>query len=71
MACVSTVAGRALPCRDSLGGIRRLWVAPYTTDMWGPVVSGEIVKVLTATTVKNYEFQKNTGSLTQTINSSI
>ena len=76
MACASTVTGRALPCRDSLGGIKEIWIAPFLLDaatlrMFDVVSAGAIADTVNATTFKNYDMHKNTGSFTQTVNASV
>lgn len=75
MACNATIAGRALPCRDSLGGIKEIWVAPFALigvpQTFDPVSSGEIADSTAAMVFKNYDMHKNSGSFTQTVNSSV
>ena len=71
MACAATVTGRALPCKDSLGGIKEIWIAPFTGSMFDAVSAGAIADTTAATTFKNYDMHKNTGSLTQTVNASV
>ena len=71
MACTVTVNGRALPCKDSLGGIKKIWVAAWSDSMWDAVASGEIPDSAAALTLKDYDMHKNTGSFTQTVNASI
>lgn len=71
MACSVTIAGRALPCKDALGGIRRVWMTEFVDGLWGAVTGGEIVAATAATTLKSYEMFKNSGSFTQTCNASI
>ena len=71
MACSVTINGRALPCKDSLGGIKKIWVAAWSDDMWDAVASGEIPDSSAALTLKDYDMHKNTGSFTQTLNASI
>tara|TARA_R110000782_G_scaffold239254_6_gene325637 strand:+ start:2329 stop:2871 length:543 start_codon:yes stop_codon:yes gene_type:complete len=73
MACTAVAAGRALPCKDSLGGIKQIWVAAFVDPTWAAVSSGEIADAVTssATVFKNYDMHKNTGSFTQTVNASV
>ena len=71
MACSVTVAGRALPCKDSLGGIKKIWVAQFTDAMWSAVSAGTIPDSAAALTLKDYDMHKNSGSFTQTVNASI
>ena len=75
MACSVTVSGRALPCKDSLGGIKQIWIAPYavsgTVSTYGAVSTGSITDMTAAVVFKNYDMHKNTGSFTQTVNASV
>ncbi len=71
MACTATIAGRALPCKDALGGIKKVWVAPFSVDMWDVVASGAIADAAAALTLKDFDMLKNTGSFTQSVNASI
>jgi len=74
MACSQyTIKGLAKGCKDSLGGIKKVWVTVNTNI---PAVNcstgtnGEISHIDTsvATTFKPFEFFKNTGSMTTTAN---
>jgi len=71
MACTLTVTGRSLPCRDALGGVKKVWIAPFTDAMWSDVSSGEIPDSVAALTLHDYVSPKNSSSLTQTVNSSV
>ena len=75
MACSVTVTGRALPCKDSLGGIKEIWIAPFAlagvVQTFDAVSAGSIADSTAAMTFKNYDMHKNTGSFTQTVNASI
>ena len=71
MACTATVAGRALPCKDALGGIKQIWVADWADNLWSAVSSGTIPDSVAALVLKNYDMHKNTGSFTQTVNASV
>ena len=75
MACSVTVSGRALPCKDSLGGIKQIWIAPYAVggvvSTYDAVSAGSIADMSAAVTFKNYDMHKNTGSFTQTVNASV
>lgn len=79
MACSLTVAGRALPCKDSLGGIKKIWiVSSVDGDATLSFKQGNLETVLTgtvndssqATILKDYDMHKNTGAFTQTVNAS-
>tara|TARA_R110000803_G_scaffold21548_6_gene54259 strand:- start:646 stop:1203 length:558 start_codon:yes stop_codon:yes gene_type:complete len=77
MACSAVAVGRALPCKDSLGGIKQIWISPWAISGvpidWAAVTAGEIANITTSTAVvfKNYDMHKNTGSFTQTVNASV
>ena len=75
MACSVTVSGRALPCKDSLGGIKQIWIAPFAlvgvNQTFDAVSAGSIADSTAAMTFKNYDMHKNTGSFTQTVNASV
>lgn len=75
MACNITVSGRALPCKDSLGGIKQIWIAPFALvgvpQTFDAVASGTIADSTAAMVFKNYDMHKNTGSFTQTVNASV
>ena len=69
--CNQTLAGIQLDCTNSLGGIKTVYIANYgdVTDvelgedgmMTGITISGE-------STFKGYQFRKQTGSMTSTLN---
>lgn len=71
MACSLTLTGRSLPCRDALGGVKKVWIGPFTDGIWNAVASGQIDDSASALTVKDYVSPKNTSSLTQTVNASV
>jgi hypothetical protein len=73
MACTVVAEGRALPCKDSLGGIKQVWIGNFVSPTWGAVSSGEIANAVTSSALvfKNYDMHKNTGSFTQTVNASV
>lgn len=80
MACSLTITGRSLPCRDALGGVKKVWIVSsfnsvatvsFVDGMWDPVASGEIPGATQATILKDYVSPKNTSSLTQTVNASV
>lgn len=70
MACSSyTMSGLAVGCKDSIGGIKKAWFAPYgvqTSISTGTLTidSGDIANF------KVYNFRKATGSMTSTLNTS-
>jgi len=71
MACSLTLTGRSLPCRDALGGVKKVWMAAFTDGLWDAVVAGEIPDSAAALTLKDYVSPKNSSSLTQTVNASV
>ena len=71
MACSLTLTGRSLPCRDALGGVKKVWMAAFADELWDAVASGEIPDSAAALVLKDYVSPKNTSSLTQTVNASV
>ena len=80
MACSLTITGRSLPCRDALGGVKKVWIVSsfqadatksFVDGMWSAVAGGEIPDASQATILKDYVSPKNTSSLTQTVNASV
>ena len=74
MACSLTLTGRSLPCRDALGGVKKVWMGSFKDGLWGAVgasADGEIDNSTEAVTLYDYVSPKNTSSLTQTINSTL
>ena len=80
MACSLTLTGRSLPCRDALGGVKKVWIATsfnadatvsFVEGMWDAVASGEIPDASAALILKDYVSPKNSSSLTQTVNASV
>lgn len=70
MPCSLTLTGRAFPCNKGLGGIRRVWVKVFDADDFPQPSDGAISDASQAVTFYGYDLSKNSGSLTQTINSS-
>lgn len=71
MACSLTLAGRGVGCKDSLGGIKRIYVASWSEGLWDDIVSGEVAGVTAATTFYTYDMTRGSGSLNQTITSDL
>lgn len=71
MACTSfTMSGIAVGCKDSIGGIKKAWFAP-----WGSItvsVSADTLVIASGSIsdFKAYNFRKQTGSMTSTLNTS-
>jgi len=70
MACTLTINGRAFPCKDKIGGIKRVWIKQFASTDWGAVTEGEIVAGQ-AIEVFGFEITKNAGSFQQTVNASV
>ena len=74
MACTITISGRAFPCKTGIGGIKHIYVAAWSDDMWeaiGATTAGVVDDAASAVTLYKFEVAKNSGSMEQTINSSI
>jgi len=65
MACALTT-GFALDCRDSLGGMKNIWVCPVGSATF---TGADLITAKTGTFYK-YELRRETGSFTETINNS-
>lgn len=71
MACSITISGRGIPCRDAIGGIKRVWIGEFDATDWGTVTAGALAgAVAPGLTVYGFDVTKNSSSLTQTINAS-
>lgn len=66
MACALTT-GFSLDCRDSIGGIKNVWVCPVGSATF--TESAGSITAKTGTFYK-YELRRETGSFTETINNS-
>jgi hypothetical protein len=75
MACSLTLTGRSRPCRNALGGVKKVWMATsvHTGDgFWDAIDSaGECPDTAAASTFNDFLSPKNTSSFTQTVNASI
>ena len=71
MACSITINGRAFPCKTGIGGIKKVWAAAWTDGMWDAIVDGGVADSTDALTMRSFELTKNSGSLQQTITSSV
>lgn len=70
--CNQTLAGIQLDCTNSLGGIKSVYIANYG-DVDGKPVVGEDgmisdITMVDGATFKPYQFRKQTGSMTSTLN---
>lgn len=70
--CNQTLAGIQLDCTNSLGGIKTVYIANYgdisgvTVDSGTSMVSD--ITMVDGATFKPYQFRKQTGSMTSTLN---
>ena len=71
MACTLTIAARAFPCKTGIGGIKHIYVANYNLVTWDAIVSGAVAGVTGATSFYRITPAKNSGSMVQTITSSV
>jgi len=72
MACSLTINGRAFPCKDKIGGIKRVWIKQFASTDWGTITNGTIAAATGADiTVYGFEITKNAGSFQQAVNASV
>ena len=71
MACSITINGRAFPCKTGIGGIKRVWAAAYADDLWEAIAAGAVADAAASLTMRSFELTKNSGSLEQTVTSSV
>ena len=70
MACScsnQTIAGLCKDCEGSLGGIVTVYLANYQDNIF-TITSGAVSAVNSAVSFYEYQFRKNTGSMTSTLN---
>ena len=68
--CNQTLAGISLDCTTSLGGIKEVYIANYN-DVEGVTITEDEIEEITmkeGTHFKKYQFRKQTGSMTSTLN---
>ena len=70
MACSLTINGRAFPCKDKIGGIKRVWIKAFASTDWGTITTG-VVAAGAAIEVFGFELTKNSGSFQQAVNASM
>ena len=70
MGCLQTLTGIFLDCTNSFGGIKEVYIANYEDVTNVTVAEGEITAITMAGSAKfkKYQFRKQTGSLTSTLN---
>ena len=77
MACSITISVRSFPCKDKIGGIKRVYIAPFDASEWGSITSGVIAGAgaagdgVTAVDFYAFELTKNSGSFQQTVTASV
>ena len=71
MPCTITITGRAFPCKTGIGGIKKVWAAQWVDGLWDPIAAGTVPGATVATTFLPFELTKNSGSLQQTVTSSV
>jgi len=69
MACTSyTMKGLATGCKDSLGGIKKIWVAPSEEVEY--TVAGDVITVDSTDAFKVFNFRRNVSSMTSNLQTS-
>lgn len=75
MACSQTLAGLPVQCDTSKGGINKVYIAEYPGIGTSGITSGltidsagTVSAISTASTFYEYNFKRNTGSMTSTLN---
>tara|TARA_R110002167_G_scaffold78666_4_gene217480 strand:+ start:2365 stop:2889 length:525 start_codon:yes stop_codon:yes gene_type:complete len=72
MPCTITITGRAFPCKTGIGGIKKVYACAWTDGLWDPIVAGGVADATIASTeMFSFELTKNSGSLQQTVTSSV
>lgn len=74
MACSLTLTGRGVGCKDSLGGIKRIYVGEWQEGLWADISSGSVAGLAAAITsldLDTYDLARGSGSLNQTITSDL
>lgn len=67
MACSITLNGIQKDCKNNIGGLSKVWIAPYTAGA-ATVDSDKISAISNIAAFKGYEFSRNTASMTSTLN---
>lgn len=78
MACSLTLTGRSRPCRNALGGVKKVWFADGAQgdNYWDDITltgadAGECADTQALRDFYSYFSPKNSSSFTQTVNASI
>lgn len=70
MACTQVLGGIPMDCQTSIGGIKEVYIANYD-NIVGVTVTDDIITEIEqdgAVVFKKYQFRKQTGSMTSTLN---
>ena len=68
-ACSITLKGIDFSCKDSVGGIKQVWLAPWREDGFGEPNEGVIdLQEFSSTDFKKYRFRVGNGSMNTTLN---
>lgn len=70
MAC-DLAAGRALPCKDGLGGIQEVLIVKFADVDYGAISSGAVADITSDTMYYRWELTRNSGSFQQNVQSSL
>lgn len=70
MACSITLTGRGFPCKDAIGGIKRIFAKAFDPTDWGAITNGIITDSESAIELKGYELTKNSSYFNETITAS-
>ena len=70
MGCTALTTGRTIDCRNSAGGIKRIYIAAFDTTTVTVSDAQQVTQVATSGSTKLYRYDliRGTGSLTSTVN---
>ena len=63
--------GRAFPCKDAIGGVKRIWAREFDADIFGTVSNGALSQAESAAVFRSFEVTKNSSYLTETVTASV
>lgn len=67
-ACSKTLVGTTVDCEPSMGGIVKAWIAPANDNATVTESAGVITNISNISEYHAFNFKKNTGSMTSTLN---
>lgn len=67
-ACSKTLVGTTVDCEPSMGGIVKAWIAPASDSAEISAEAGVITHISNIEDYHAFNFKKNTGSMTSTLN---